>query len=224
MRSDHPDRSAASRTDCRATQALTARSEHYRAGGGLAHAPQRRKSRPFSKDGSPTTPTTIAIVTGEVPATPEAEAVLLGTVLWLDAAGAAEALRDLVEADFVTAAHQLTFNALKALISRGETPDAVAALGELRRSGRVSSWPTPSASVGNYLHDLAAGAPGRLGWTTARLAVLEAAVRRRMHQAGVRLVQASGEDPFEGLGALLSSEARSVTQLALRLPLPAVSG
>ena len=156
----------------------------------------------------------------EPPAAPEAEAALLGAVLLLAVEAARSALSGLVESDFTMAAHRLTFEAVSTLIGNGEAPAPLAALCELRRMGRVSSWPTPSASVGVFLAELVEAVPVPLGYSVARRAVLEAAARRRLHQACLRLAEAAGNDPFDGLPRLLSEESRAVVAAHLRLPLP----
>jgi replicative DNA helicase len=146
----------------------------------------------------------------EPPAAPEAEAALLGAVLLLDTRQAAVALTGVTEADFTDGAHQLTFTAIWTLLTRNEQPEAIAVLSELRRMGRVSSWPTPSASVGVFLAELVEAVPIPLGYAPARRAVLEAATRRRLHQAAVRLAQAAGTDPYEGLTRLAATELHQV--------------
>lgn len=156
----------------------------------------------------------------EPPAAPEAEAALLGAAMLMDAELATIALSDMVASDFTVAAHLLVFEAMTSVLSNGMAPVSLAVLSELRRMGRVSSWPTPSASVGVFLAELVEVAPIPLGYVVARAAVLEAAARRRLHQACLLLGQAAGSGPFDDLPRLLSNEARAVLAAHLRLPLP----
>lgn len=163
----------------------------------------------------------IAAAALEPPAAPEAEATLLGAVMLLPVDDAANALAGIVEDDFTLGAHRLTFLAVRALLERNEQPTALAVLSELRRAGRVSSWPSASGSVGVSLHALVEAVAVPLGYGQARRAVLEAAARRRMHQAAVRLMQAAGSGPYDGLPRLVTDELRAALLTHLRLPLPA---
>ena len=154
----------------------------------------------------------------EPPAAPEAEAMFLGCVLLLDdAADAAAAVDGLVEADFTVAAHLLVFQAVTAMVAVSMIPSAFNVLCELRRMGRVSSWPTPSGSV-VFLAELVEIAPIPLGYCVARQALLEAAARRRLHEACLRLGDAAGTGVFEVLTRLVSDEALAVVDALQRVP------
>jgi replicative DNA helicase len=153
----------------------------------------------------------------EPPAAPEAEAALLGAVLLLDVPAATTALVRIGEGDFTVAAHQLTYSAVRTLLDRQEQPSAIAVLSELRRAGRVSSWPTPSASVAVFLAELVEAVPIPLGYQPARQAVLEVATRRRLHELAVRVAQAAGSEPYEGLCGLAADELRAVLITGSRL-------
>jgi replicative DNA helicase len=153
----------------------------------------------------------------EPPAAVEPEGAILGAVLQLDNSTAITALMDLNDDDFTVPAHLLVFQAASALLVRGEAPTPLAVLCELRTTGRVSSWPTPSASVGVFIAELYEQAPIPLGYGVAKKAVLEAAGRRRLHYAALRLGQAAGFGPFEGLTRLLAEEATAVLKLCTRL-------
>lgn len=56
-----------------------------------------------------------------------------------------------------------------------------------------------------------------LCYAVGRLAVLEAAVRRRVHHAALRLGQAAGTAPFDGLTDLVKREASAVSAMAARI-------
>ncbi len=76
----------------------------------------------------------------------------------------------------------------------------------------MTSWPTPSASVGNYLHDCVAAVSVPLAYAPALRAVLEASFRRRVHRAALRLCQASGSASFDGLKDLVTNEVIALTE------------
>lgn len=161
---------------------------------------------------------TILEFPSEPAASPEAEAALLGAVMLLDASQATIALTDIVGDDFADEANRLTFHAIRSVLERGEPADPLAVLCQLRRTGRVSSWPTPAGNLGNYLHDLVAMVPVPLGYAVARLGVLETAARRRVHHAALRLGQAAGSAPVGGLTHLVTREASAVTAMVARIP------
>lgn len=185
-------------------------------------APDSRKGRPVSglsekqisadRPSANGTPEHLS----EPPAAPEAESVLLGSFMLLKGSEAITALTGLVVDDFSTEANRITFQAITALLTRGESADPVCVLAELQHAGRVSSWPTPAASVGNFLHDCVAVVPVPLSYLPAYRAVLEASARRRVHQAALRLCQASGSASFDGLADVVTRETGKLTDAMSR--------
>jgi replicative DNA helicase len=153
----------------------------------------------------------------EPPAAEEAEQALLGCVLWLSLPAACDAITGIGVDDFTVAANRVTFEAVAALVSQGEQPSALAVLSWLRSAGKVTSWPSSSNSVGVFLHTLAESAPLPLAYQPALTAVLEAAARRRLYYASVRLGQASGSSPFDSLVPLVMTEIRSALDALNRL-------
>lgn len=144
------------------------------------------------------------------PAAPEAEREILGCALLLDVDDARVALAGLTEADFTDEACALAFTAMCELLSAGEAPTPMATLGQLRRMGRVSSFPA-SATVGVWIAETYEAAPIPLGCGPARRALDEASFRRKVHQSALRLLQESGCASLTGLAALVTAETTALT-------------
>jgi replicative DNA helicase len=150
------------------------------------------------------------------PISAEAEAALLGAAMLLDLENSRRALAHLTPNDFADEANRLAFEAISTLLSRGEAADPVSVLSELQHMGRATNWPSPSSSVGNDLHDMVAAVVIPLGYAPARRAVMETSVRRRIHQAAVRLSQACDSTAFDDLGRLFNVEVDAVRRCHVR--------
>ncbi len=113
----------------------------------------------------------------------EAEQSVLGAMLL-----SKDAIADVVEVlrpgDFYRPAHQLVYDAILDLYSRGEPADAITVSAELTRAGQL-------ARVGGapYLHTLVAGVPTAANAGYYASIVAERAVLRRLVTAGTRIVQ-----------------------------------
>lgn len=146
-----------------------------------------------------------------------AEAALLGALLQLPHDRAAALVHQITAADLVDPRHRVVLDAIRALVTADPPvdPDPVTVDAELRRTGLASSFtsdrrsavllielrqacPTP-ASAGHYLH-----------------AVLEAAWRRRVEQAAVRIQQACGTAAIEDLVQLVVDELTDAIDERLR--------
>jgi replicative DNA helicase len=131
---------------------------------------------------------------GELPAAYDAERAMLGSIM-LRPGVAGRVLPLLREHHFQNPAYREVFVALQQLHDRGSPLDAVTVLAELRRRGRVRFGPQ---NAGVVLHDCceAAFTPGA-GVSYAAI-LTEYATRRRLVEAGVRLVQLA-QDGHGGL-------------------------
>jgi replicative DNA helicase len=126
---------------------------------------------------------------------PEAEAAVLGCLLQMPA-GEAAALSDQLEVeDFTDPRHRAVYEAVIALVLDGTTPDPVTVLGELRRTGAERSM-TCDRSAGVFLGDLLAAAPAVVNAGHYGRVVVEHRARRRLAEAGQRLLQLAGTVPF----------------------------
>ncbi|EFV13439.1 replicative DNA helicase [Segniliparus rugosus] len=123
------------------------------------------------------------------------QSVLGGMLLSKDAV--ADVVEILQGADFYRPAHQLIFEAITELFSKGEPADAVLVASELERRGqlgRVGGAP--------YLHTLISGVPTAANARYYAEIVVEKAVMRKLVEAGTRIVQygyggAEGQDVAE---------------------------
>ena len=130
-----------------------------------------------------------------------AEQAVLGAML-LSAAAAAECLSALTADDFYRPAHQVVFAGIRALVRDDAPADPVTLLTWLEDAGEVRA-----AGGAPYLHTLIASVP-----TVAQAAhyagiVRDRAVRRRLLEAGRRIVQLARED---------GSDVHGLTERAVR--------
>ncbi len=132
-----------------------------------------------------------------VPGDLDAERAVLGAIL-LNPAVAAQLLPLLRPAHFYRPWHGQVLEAAQHLHTAGGPVDPIAVHAELRRRGLHGE---PGRSSGVLLHDLLAAVPVTTsGGHYARI-VLEHAARRRLAQAGVKLVQLAA-NPHGGNGDL----------------------
>jgi hypothetical protein len=130
-----------------------------------------------------------------------AEQAVLGAML-LSASAAAGCLSALSSADFYRPAHQVIFAGIRTLIRDDAPADAVTLLAWLEDAGEVRA-----AGGGLYLHTLIASVP-----TVAQAAhyariVRDRAVRRRLLEAGRRIVQ---------MARAVDADAHGLTERAVR--------
>jgi len=123
-----------------------------------------------------------------------------------------DAIADVVEivrgADFYRPAHELMFNAILDLYSRGEPADAITVAAELTRAGDL-------ARVGGapYLHTLVAGVPVAANAGYYASIVREKAILRRLVNAGTKIVQIgyAGEGDVDDVVDRAQAEVYGVT-------------
>jgi len=146
----------------------------------------------------------------------EAERALLGACL-LAPTSAGRLLEDLVEDDFTDPRHRLVFTAVQALVAQGAPPDPVTVLGILRARGQQQPF-TADRDAGTYLVDLAGSCPLPASGPWYRRVVLEHAWRRRVLEAGQRLIQRAGTGTLDELSAAVRDEQTQLTAAAARCP------
>ena len=110
------------------------------------------------------------------------QSVLGGMLLSKDAI--ADVIENLRDSDFYRPAHQLIFDAVLDLYSRGEPADAVTVSAELTRKGELGR-----IGGGIYLHTLISGVPTAANAGYYAQIVAERATLRRLVEAGTRIVQ-----------------------------------
>ena len=110
------------------------------------------------------------------------QSVLGGMMLSKDAI--ADVIENLRDSDFYRPAHQLIFEAVLDLYSRGEPADAVTVSAELTRKGQLAR-----VGGGIYLHTLISGVPTAANAGYYAQIVAERATLRRLVEAGTRIVQ-----------------------------------
>ena len=110
------------------------------------------------------------------------QSVLGGMLLSKDAI--ADVVENLRDSDFYRPAHQLIFDAVLDLYSRGEPADAVTVSAELTRKGELAR-----VGGGIYLHTLISGVPTAANAGYYAQIVAERATLRRLVEAGTRIVQ-----------------------------------
>lgn len=139
-----------------------------------------------------------------MPADVAAEQCVLGGLM--QGAGI-EDLGDLSAGDFYRPAHKVIFDALSTLIGAGKPADPVAAMDELRRSGRLAAL---GDDPGNYLHECYAArlGPGQVGYYAG--IVRELAERRRLIESADRVRQAAArlEEPIEVVREMAAQQAQ----------------
>ena len=113
----------------------------------------------------------------------EAEMSVLGGMLL-----SKDAIADVIEivraTDFYRPAHQTVFDAIVDLYGRGDPADAVTVMAELTRLGELAR-----IGGGPYLHSLVASVPTAASAAFYARIVRDAAVLRRLVEAGTRIVQ-----------------------------------
>ncbi len=112
-----------------------------------------------------------------------AEQAVLGSML-LSAKAAAECLSALSAGDFYRPAHQVVFAAIRAMGAGGPAADPVTLLAWLGEHGEARA-----AGGGPYLHTLVASVPSVTSAGHYARIVRDCAVRRRLLEAGRRIIQ-----------------------------------
>lgn len=130
----------------------------------------------------------------------QAEEVALGAAM-LTADALAVILEQIGEQDFYRPAHRTIYRAVRDLAARGAPVDPVTVGAELGRVGTL-------ADVGGapFLHTLVAGVPTAAHAAAYAATVAELGSRRRLIDAGHRIVQTGLEEPDTGKGASLAQE------------------
>lgn len=134
------------------------------------------------------------------------EQAVLGSMM-LSAAAAQECLSSLTEGDFARPAHQIIFTAIRASVRDSEPADALTILARLQESGEISQ-----AGGAPYLHTLIEAVPVAANFAFYARTVRDRAVRRRLLEAGRRIVNlatTTGEDAH-GLTERAVREAEAV--------------
>ncbi|MEJ7706396.1 MAG: replicative DNA helicase [Nocardioidaceae bacterium] len=123
-----------------------------------------------------------------------------------------DAIADVVETlrgtDFYRPAHELLFEAILDLYSRGEPADAITVAAELTRAGDLAR-----AGGAPYLHTLVAGVPVAANAGYYAGIVREKAILRRLVNAGTKIVQIgyAGEGNVDDVVDQAQAEVYSVT-------------
>ncbi len=113
----------------------------------------------------------------------EAEMSVLGGML-LSKDAIADVIEILRSTDFYRPAHQTIFDAIVDLYGKGDPADAVTVMAELTRQGELAR-----IGGGPYLHSLVASVPTAASAGFYARIVRDAAVLRRLVEAGTRIVQ-----------------------------------
>lgn len=151
-------------------------------------------------------------------ACPGAERELVGCLL--SSTPARPILERLADDDLTMPAHVIVVRALRRLLAE-QAPDLgpVAVLGELRRTGEITS-----ASLGNgngaagvLLAELYGNAPVPLAAGHRLRIVLEHSARRRVQAAGIRLSQAAESGALANVAELVQSEMDAATVALARV-------
>lgn len=140
------------------------------------------------------------------PYNPEAERVTLGAAL-VDATAFHSAAATLGREDFGSHAHRLVFDALKAIVARGEAPDLVSLKDELERGRNLDA-----AGGAAYLASLCDGLP-RIGNVEAWAGIVKRDSLRRQTVAALkvaldRATNEASEDPEAFIGDVLADLVR----------------
>ncbi|MBA2574945.1 MAG: replicative DNA helicase, partial [Nocardioidaceae bacterium] len=137
----------------------------------------------------------------------QAEQSVIGAML-LSKDAIADVVETLRGADFYRPAHELLFEAVLDLYSRGEPADAITVSAELTKAGDL-------ARVGGapYLHTLVAGVPVAANAGYYASIVREKAILRRLVDAGTKIVQIgyAGEGDVDDVVDRAQAEVYSVT-------------
>jgi len=130
-----------------------------------------------------------------------AEQAVLGAMM-LSASAAAECLQALTAMDFYRPAHQHVFAAIAAIVRDGKTADAITVKARLEAEGQLRV-----AGEAPYLHTLIASVPSVTVAVSYAQIVRGYAIRRRLLEAGRRIVQMARED---------GDDAHGLTERAVR--------
>lgn len=137
-----------------------------------------------------------------------AEMAILGSILMTqDVLG--EAATELRTSDFLRGAHQIIFDAMKAMASRGEPINGLTLKAELERAGSLATAGGPE-----YLHKLVASVTvvAHVGWHIER--VRRCGIKRRIVEAG-RTFMERGFDGDDDVDALIAELEAEVKHLAM---------
>lgn len=142
----------------------------------------------------------------------EAEAAVLGAMLKGGDTAIATARKRLVATDFYRTGHGLIFRAVGRLADDRQPVDMVAVGSELRRAGRLET-------VGGmeYLDRLVRGTPYSANVERYADAVLEQAIKRSVHEAGLA-IHALACDPMLSAQATLERAEAALHQAIARAP------
>jgi replicative DNA helicase len=145
----------------------------------------------------------------------DAEAAFLGAVLHLPAPVALEALEPITAEDFADPRLSILADVCRQLAVDGVAPDPVAVLAYVRRNA-VMTGVEAVHGVTLLIDETYGGCPlpASVGWY--RLAVLDAALRRRCAELAARIGQAADHDSLDSLIELVDAEASAVQALRNR--------
>jgi len=157
---------------------------------------------------------------GSLIACPEAERELVGALLASTATDARAVLGQLGDDDLTVEACRITVAAMRRLLD-SDAPDIgpVAVLGELRRSGELSSSALGNGdgAAGVLLADLYGAAPVPLAAGHRLRIVQEHSARRRLQAAGLRLCRAAESGALAGVAELVAGESAAALQALSRV-------
>ena len=123
----------------------------------------------------------------------------------MDRAFAGIALLSITDEDFADPRHRLVLSGIRHTLERGQSPDPVTVLGELRRLGMLPSF-LDDNTAGPFLAEVYAAAPIVEQAGHYRRIVLEHAFRRRVAETAARLDQLAGTSALETLRDTLHDE------------------
>ncbi len=163
-------------------------------------------------------PRPVGAGTAPLIACPEAEREMVGALLACSPADAAPVFERLADDDLTVEACRITVAAMRRLLD-SDAPDIgpVAVLGELRRSGELSSTALGlgDGAAGVLLATLYGAAPVPLAAGHRLRIVQEHAARRRVQAAGLRLCQIAETGALAGVAQLVATEtAAALTALS----------
>ncbi len=148
------------------------------------------------------------------------EAAVVGCLLRMPAAAAAEVVEQLRPADFADSQHHMVLEAVRTLASSGTDPQPALVDQELRRSGASRRF-RDGRATGLAVFDLhaAAPAPAMVGHYLRQLQ--DASLRRAAVATGTRLVQLA-EDERRDVDDLLIAASQGLAELLDERPEPVV--
>ena len=151
----------------------------------------------------------------------DAEAAVLGCLLWAGVEAATEFLVDLADEMVVDPLNATILGLVRALVDFGQAPAPGVVLAEARRTGmEAHRW----GALGLRLAELYGDAPPASAgpWFLARLR--EEAARRRILQAGTRLTQVAESASIEDLADVVEAEMVGTRQAWLALQAGTLTG